>query len=148
MNSIFGKLISYLKFLKFYLFATFFGLITDLFTYSFARNYFDIIFSASISFFISQSVLFSILNIFQVRNIKKKRYAFQLQLLISIGTVFIHIIVLQFLDNNIFKIDNIIIEKIISEKNIYNFISKFIAACFGFIWTSTMLKKFIFKTKN
>jgi len=148
IDSVLGKLIGYLKFLKFYLIATFFGLITDLFTYSFARNYFDIVLSASISFLVSQIVLFSILNSLQTRKIKKASYAFPLQLFISVGTVIIHIIVLKFLDNNLIKIDNLMIQKIFHEKNLYNFISKFIAACIGFIWTSTMLRKFIFKPKN
>ena len=86
MHISFKNFLNYIKFLKFYLFATFFALITDLLTYSYLRNYFEIIFSAIISFISSQIILFSILSLFQRRKIKRKRYAFPVQILIGIGT--------------------------------------------------------------
>ena len=148
MTFLLNKVVSYLNFLRFYLIATFFGVIVDLVVYTYLRNYVSIISSAIISFILSQITVFSILNTLQYRKIKRKRYAFTIQSLIGLGTVSIHIIILKFLDSNIYLIEYFGIQNILKSKNLYSITSKFIAACFGFIWTSLMTRKFIFKPKK
>ncbi len=148
MSIFLNKIISYLIFLRFYLIATFFALIVDLSIYTYLRNHINIISSATISFILSQITVFSILNNLQIRKIKKKRYALTMQFLIGLGTVSIHIIVLKFLDSNLYLLGYLGIQNMIKNKNIYNFTSKFFAACIGFIWTSLMTRKFIFKPKK
>ena len=143
-----NKIISYLIFLRFYLIATCFGVIADLIIYTYLRNYINIIPSAIISFILSQITTFSILNTLQIRKIKRKRYALSIQFLIGLGTVSIHILILKFLDSNIYLIEYLGIQNLLKDKNLYSIITKFIAACFGFIWTSLMTRKFIFKPKN
>ncbi len=148
MSYFLNKILSYFIFLRFYLIATFFALISDLAIYTFLRNNINIIPSAIISFISSQIILFSILNYLQIRKIKRKRYALLLQFLICLGTLIIQILILKFLDSNIYLIQYIGIESLLKNKNLYNFITKFIASCFGFIWTSLMIRKFIFKQRN
>lgn len=148
MSFFLNKLISYLIFLRFYLIATFFAVIVDLTIYTYLRNHINIISSATISFIFGQITVFSILNALQIRKIKRKRYALTTQFLIGLGTVSIHIIILKFLDSNIYLIGYLGIDNILKNKNIYNLITKFIAACFGFLWTSLMTRKFIFKPKK
>ena len=147
MSYLLTKVISYFIFLRFYLIATFFGVIVDLVIYTYLRNYINIIPSATISFILSQTTAFSILNSLQVRKIRRKRYALTIQFLIGLGTVSIHIIILKFLDSNTHLIGYLGIQNILKDKNLYSIITKFIAACFGFIWTSLMTRKFIFKPK-
>ena len=148
MSFFLNKVISYLIFLRFYLIATFFALIVDLVIYTYLRNHINIIPSATTSFILSQITAFSILNNLQTRKIKRKRYALIIQFLIGLGTVSIHIIVLKFLDSNSYIIGNLGIQNLPNYKNLYNLVTKFISACFGFIWTSLMIRKFIFKPKN
>ena len=148
MSFFLNKLISYLIFLRFYLIATFFAVIVDLTIYTYLRNHINIISSATVSFIFGQITVFSILNALQIRKIKRKRYALTTQFLIGLGTVSIHIIILKFLDSNIYLIGYLGIDNILKNKNLYNLITKFIAACFGFLWTSLMTRKFIFKPKK
>ncbi len=147
MTFLFDKVVSYLIFLRFYLTATFFGVIVDLVIYTYLRNHINIISSATSSFILSQITVFSILNALQQRKIKRKRYALSIQFLIGLGTVSIHIIILKFLDSNIYLLGYFGMQNILNDKNLYSIASKFIAACFGFIWTSLMTRKFIFKPK-
>ncbi len=148
INFFLSRFSSYLIFLRYYLKATFLGLIVDLVLYTFLRNYVNIITSASISFIASQITLFTILNSLQVRKIRKKRYALPLQFLIGIVTISIHVVVLKFIDSNNYLIKYLNIQNIFLDKNLYNFITKFIAACVGFIWNSLMTRKFIFTPKR
>ena len=104
MSFFLNKLISYLIFLRFYLIATFFAVIVDLTIYTYLRNHINIISSATVSFIFGQITVFSILNALQIRKIKRKRYALTTQFLIGLGTVSIHIIILKFLDSNIYLI--------------------------------------------
>ena len=62
MSLLFNKIVSYINFLRFYLIATFFGVIVDLVVYTYSRNHINIISSAIISFILSQITVFSILN--------------------------------------------------------------------------------------
>ena len=148
MSFFLNKVISYFIFLRFYLIATFFAVIVDLVLYTYLRNYINIISSATISFIFGQITVFSILNTLQIRKIKRKRYALATQFLIGLGTVSIHIIILKFLDSNIYLIEYLGLQNILKNKNLYNLTTKFFAACFGFIWTSLMTRKFIFRPKN
>ena len=148
MSFFLNKVLSYFIFLRFYLIATFFSVIVDLVAYTYLRNHISIIASALISFIFGQITVFSILNVLQVRKIRRKRYAFTIQFLIGLGTVSIHILVLKFLDSNIYLLNYLGIQNIIEDKNLYNLITKFIAACIGFFWTSLMTRKFIFRPKN
>ena len=148
MSFFLNKVLSYFIFLRFYLIATFFSVIVDLFAYTYLRNHINIVASALISFIFGQITVFSILNVLQVRKIRRKRYAFTIQFLIGLGTVSIHILVLKFLDSNIYLLRYLGIQNIIQDKNLYNLITKFIAACIGFFWTSLMTRKFIFRPKN
>ena len=148
MSFFINKVVSYFIFLRFYLIATFFSVIVDLVAYTYLRNHISIIASALISFIFGQITVFSILNVLQVRKIRRKRYAFTIQFLIGLGTVSIHILVLKFLDSNIYLLRYLGIQNIIEDKNLYNLITKFIAACIGFFWTSLMTRKFIFRPKN
>ena len=147
MTFLFDKVVSYLIFLRFYLTATFFGVIVDLVIYTYLRNHINIISSATSSFILSQITVFSIINALQQRKIKRKRYALSIQFLIGLGTVSIHIIILKFLDSNIYLLGYFGMLNILNDKNLYSIASKFIAACFGFIRTSLMTRKFIFKPK-
>ena len=148
MSFLLNKIISYFVFLRYYLVSTFFGVVVDLFIYTYLRNQLNIISSASISFILSQITVFSILNTLQVRKIKRKRYALIFQFLIGLGTVSIHIMILKFLDSNFYLIGYLGMQNILNDKNMYSITTKFIAACFGFIWTSLMTKKFIFTQKK
>tara|TARA_B100000401_G_C52699167_1_gene668221 strand:+ start:187 stop:633 length:447 start_codon:yes stop_codon:yes gene_type:complete len=148
MSFLLNKIISYFVFLRYYLVATFFGVIVDLVIYTYLRNQLNIISSASISFILSQITVFSILNTLQLRKIKRKRYALIFQFLIGLGTVSIHIMILKFLDSNFYLIGYLGMQNILKDKNLYSITTKFIAACFGFIWTSLMTKKFIFTQKK
>ena len=58
MSFFLNKVVSYFIFLRFYLIATFFSVIVDLFAYTYLRNHINIIASALISFIFGQITVF------------------------------------------------------------------------------------------
>ena len=142
------KLKSYVNFLPSYLFATFFAFTFDIFTYTLIKPNLGINLSAFISFLGSQIILFSILRIRLKSKITKKRFAFPLQFLIGIGTITIHLIILNLLNLIIFRSNFIFINFFLNNKNLYNSSSKILAAIIGFFWTSSMTRKWIFTSKE
>ena len=132
MSFFINKVVSYFIFLRFYLIATFFSVIVDLVAYTYLRNHINIIASALISFIFGQITVFSILNVLQVRKNKKEKICFY-------NSVFdrprnsiysyprVKISGFKYLSIKLFSIQNII-----EDKNLYNLITKFIAACIGF----------------
>lgn len=139
---------SYLQFLPSYLIATSFALFFDVSAYTLLVPKFGINFSAFLTFIGSQLILFTILKLNLKSKIIRKRFAFPLQIFIGSITLVIHIIVLNILSIIVPKINIFFLQDLVNNEKIYNSSSKIFAACIGFLWTSTMTRKFIFTSNN
>ena len=78
----------------------------------------------------------------------KKRFALPLQVLIGIGTLSIHLVILNLLNLLISISEFNLINYFLKNENLFNSLSKILAAIFGFFWTSSMTRKFIFTSKK
>ena len=129
------------------MFATFFALLTDVSIYTLIKPKVGLNLAACISFLSSQVILFSILRYNQTSKINKKRHAFLIQVLIGLGTVIIHIVILNIITVITTYFDALLANQLVNNQALFNASTKILAACFGFLWTSTMIRKFIFTSK-
>ena len=139
---------SYLQFLPSYLIATSLALIFDVSAYTLLEPKFGINISAFLTFIGSQIILFTILKLNLKSKITRKRFALPLQICIGSITLLIHIIVLNILSMIVPKVNIFFLQEWVNNEKIYNSTSKIFAACIGFLWTSSMTRKFIFTSNN
>ena len=137
----------YMQFLRSYLFVSGFGLLVQLVIFTILRT--DL--GTNISFFVSYifGVLtsFFLLSTFFQNRIRKKRLAILLQFLIGLVTFLINIVVLNLIDFSFQFINYDLYINDLDRSHYYALFSKIIASCIGFIWTSSMTGKFLFKKK-
>ena len=145
-NKYFSKFINkkdisnYFKFFPFYLISSFIAFVTDASFYSFLRPKYGIVFAAINAFLAGTTILFFMLRLTNKSKIKSKRKGFLLQIFIGLGSLFINIFALFFID--------ILVEFIFQDSfqinSIYSFFTKIISGCFGFIWSSFLTSKYNF----
>ena len=130
-----------------YFISTFFALITDNLIYSLTKNIYGIFFSTIFAFILSQIVLYSFLRKLAKEKFRNRFKGFLVQILISIGTLIINLIVLNLIDY--FETNYSYYNFLNSTESslIYNSITKFIANGFGFLWTSILTSRFTFSSK-
>lgn len=148
MNFFFKNSINaYFKLMPSYFISTFFALITDNFIYTLTKNIYGIFFSTLFSFILSQIVLYSLLTKLAKEKFRNKFKGFLVQILISIGTLIINLIILNLI--NYFEIKYSYNDFLDFKENslIYTSLTKFIASGFGFLWTSLLTSKFTFSSK-
>ena len=140
------KVKNYIRFISRFSIASVSSFFIDIFTYAFLKQYLGINISALISFLTSQIILFLLLKIFLVSRKANNFKSFFILILIGLGSFLIHIVILNIIDLIIYH----------SYYNFYNqtyfnsktgaIVTKLICGVFGFLWSSTLINKKLFKT--
>ena len=133
---------SYIKFIPKFLTGSFCAFIIDNFIYSSLRPLLGINYSACVAFLAGATSLFIFLQISSVSKTSSKRKGFLILLAIGIGSLTINIILLNIIEKLLFGFISIPFE-----------INSFLAGCtklvsgfFGFIWSSYMTSRYLFKS--
>ena len=134
----------YIKFLPYYLFGSGTAFIIDLIVFTIFRGIFGPTISAIIAFTFGTFTLFTVLSTFLRGKFKRKRYGMLIQLLIGLVTLLINILVLNMIDFLCLRINYEFFIIHLDKSYFYAFLSKLIASCLGFFWTSVMTRKFLF----
>tara|TARA_B100000700_G_scaffold250950_1_gene281796 strand:+ start:120 stop:575 length:456 start_codon:yes stop_codon:yes gene_type:complete len=137
----------YLGFIPFYLIASGLAFIVDLTIFTLSRARIGTNNGAFISFIFGTFTSFSVLILITKYKLTKKRIGLVIHLIIGLGTLTINLIVLNTLDSFSQLIDYSFYINYLNKSNYYAFFSKIISGCIGFIWTSYMTSKLLFKKK-
>lgn len=147
-NKIYIYLKKYFKFIPFYLIGSGAAFIVDLIIFTFLRNSLGVNLSAIIAFFFGTITTFVVLSIVLQYRLKKKRVGILIQLFIGLGTLLINIIILNLIDFLLLKIDITLYQNILDKSRYYALITKTISSSIGFLWTSSLTGKYLFKQKE
>ena len=147
INKIKLVLKKYIEFVPFYLIASGFAFTIDITIFTFLRTSLGTNYSALISYFFGTITSFTILLLITKYRLNKKRFGLLIHLSIGLGTLIINLIVLNTIDY-ISQINNYILYiNTLNESHYYALITKLISNAIGFIWTSFMTGKLLFKKK-
>ena len=147
-NKISIYLKKYIKFIPFYLIGSGAAFTVDLIIFTFLRTSLGINLSAIIAFFFGTITTFVVLSIVLQYRLKKKRLGILIQLFIGFGTLLINIIILNLIDFILLKIDVVFYKNILNESHYYALVTKTISSSIGFLWTSSLTGKYLFKQKE
>ena len=140
-----SKLKKYINFIPFYLVGSGCAFTIDLIVFTLLRTSLGSNMSAVIAFIFGTITSFLVLsNILEYR-LRKKRIGIIIQLLIGLGTLFINIVVLNIIDYSSERINYELYINYLDKSHYYALFSKIIANCIGFLWTSSLTGKFLFK---
>ncbi len=137
----------YLEFIPYYLTGSGFAFAVDITIFTILRASLGTNLSAFISYIFGTITTFSILLIITRYRLSKKRFGLLIHLFIGLGTLIINLIVLNSIDYLIQEYNFELYKNILNRSNYYALICKFISSGIGFIWTSFMTGKFLFKKK-
>ena len=135
----------YLQFVPFYLVGSGCAFSVDLIIFTILRTNIGTNISAIISFIFGTITSFLVLSTILQFRLKKKRVGLLIQMLIGIGTLIINIIVLNIIDYISQFINYEFYINYLNKSHYYALLSKIIASCLGFLWTSSMTGKYLFK---
>ncbi len=136
---------NYLKFVPFYLTGSGFAFTVDITIFTLLRSDFGTNFSAFIAYFFGTITSFCILLLITTYRLNKKRFGILIHLLIGLGTLIINLIVLNSIDFIAQLYNQILYTEILNKSNYYALITKTISSGIGFLWTSYMTGKLLFK---
>ena len=137
----------YLVFVPFYLLSSGFAFAIDITIFTLLRSSFGTNYSAFIAYIFGTITSFSILSIITTYRLNKKRFGLIIHLIIGIVTLIINLIVLNSIDY-LFQMYNYhLYSNVLNRNNYYALITKIISSSIGFLWTSSMTRKFLFKNK-
>ena len=145
--SIKNRLKKYLNFLPFYLIGSGFAFTVDTTIFTLTRTSLGTNYSAFISYIFGTFTSFSVLLFITKYRLKKKRLGLLIHLIIGLGTLFINLIVLNSIDQVTQIYNYILYTNTLNKSNYYALFSKVISNGIGFLWTSYMTGKFLFKKK-
>ena len=137
----------YLEFIPFYLIGSGFAFTVDITIFTFLRTSFGTNYSAFISYIFGTITSFSILLIITKYRLNKKRFGLLIHLIIGIGTLIINLIVLNLIDNITQVYNYMLYTNTLNKSNYYALITKIISGGIGFLWTSYMTGKLLFKKR-
>tara|TARA_B100000579_G_scaffold432591_1_gene449692 strand:- start:220 stop:672 length:453 start_codon:yes stop_codon:yes gene_type:complete len=137
----------YLEFVPYYLTGSVFAFTVDLTIFTILRTSLGTNISAFISYIFGTITSFSILLILTKYRLNKKRFGFIIHLFIGLGTLIINLIVLNTIDYLTELYNYTLYTSILNKSNYYALITKTISSGLGFLWTSFMTGKFLFKKK-
>ena len=146
-NKISIYLKKYIKFIPFYLIGSGAAFTVDLIIFTFLRTSLGVNLSAIIAFFFGTITTFVVLSIILQYRLKKKRVGILIQLFIGLGSLIINIIILNLIDLILLKMDFALYKNILDKSHYYALITKTISSSIGFLWTSSLTGKFLFKQK-
>ena len=137
----------YIQFLPFYLSGSSLGILVHLVIFTILRTDLGTNISFLVSYVFGAFTSFFLFSTILKYRLKKKRLGILLQLLIGLVTFLINIIVLNLIDFSLQFINYELYINDLDNSYYYALFSKIIASCIGFIWTSSMTGKFLFKKK-
>ena len=144
-NQFISNLKKYIKFIPFYLVGSGCAFAIDLIVFTLLRTSFGSNISALIAFIFGTITSFLVLSTILEYRLSKKRIGIIIQLLIGLGTLLINIIVLNIIDYSAERINYELYINFLDKSHFYALFSKIIASCIGFLWTSSLTGKFLFK---
>ena len=149
MNFIFIKsgVRKYLEFIPFYLIGSGFAFAVDLIIFTLLRTSFGTNYSAFISYIFGTITSFSILLLITKYRLNKKRLGLVIHLAIGLGTLIINLVVLNLIEYFAQSYNYILYTNILNKSNYYALFIKIMSNGIGFIWTSYMTSRFLFKKK-
>ena len=137
----------YLDFVPFYLIGSGFAFTVDITIFTLLRANIGTNYSAFIAYIFGTITSFSILLTITKYRLNKKRFGLIIHIIIGFGTLIINLIVLNFIDHIIQFYNNILYYNTLNKSNYYALITKIISNGIGFLWTSYMTGKLLFKKK-
>ena len=137
----------YLEFVPFYLIGSGFAFTVDITIFTLLRANIGTNYSAFIAYIFGTITSFCILLTITKYRLNKKRFGLIIHLIIGLGTLIINLIVLNFIDYIIQFYNNILYYNTLNKSNYYALITKTISNGIGFLWTSYMTGKLLFKKK-
>ena len=137
----------YLEFVPFYLIGSGFAFTVDITIFTLLRANIGTNYSAFIAYIFGTITSFCILLTITKYRLNKKRFGLIIHLIIGLGTLIINLIVLNCIDNITQFYNNILYYNTLNKSNYYALITKIIANGIGFLWTSYMTGKLLFKKK-
>lgn len=140
-----SNLKKYIKFIPFYLVGSGCAFTIDLIIFTLLRTSLGSNMSAIIAFIFGTITSFLVLSSILEYRLRKKRIGIVIQLLIGLGTLLINILVLNIIDYTSEKINYELYINFLDKSHYYALFSKIIASCIGFLWTSSLTGKFLFK---
>ncbi len=147
MNKLRLRLKKYLEFIPFYLIGSGFAFTVDLSIFTLLRTSLGTNYSALIAFIFGTITSFSILLFITKYRLNRKRIGLLIHLLIGLGTLIINLIILNSIDNIAKLYNHFLYTEILNNSNLYAISTKVISSGIGFIWTSYMTGKLLFKKK-
>ena len=137
----------YLEFVPFYLIGSGFAFTVDLIIFTILRTNLGTTYSAFISYIFGTITSFIILLLITQYRLNKKRFGLLIHLAIGLGTLIINLIILNSIDY-IIQLNNYnFYTNTLNKSHYYALITKAISSGFGFIWTSFMTGKLLFRIK-
>ena len=137
----------YIEFIPFYLIGSGFAFTIDITIFTLLRANIGTNYSAFIAYIFGTITSFSILLTITKYRLDKKRFGLIIHLIIGLGTLIINLIVLNFIDYITQFYNNILYYNTLNKSNSYALITKIISNGIGFLWTSYMTGKLLFKKK-
>ncbi len=140
-----SQLRKYMNFIPFYLVGSGCAFTIDLIIFTFLRTSLGSNISAVIAFIFGTITSFLVLSSILEYRLRKKRIGIIIQLLIGLGTLLINIVVLNIIDYSSERINYELYINYLDKSHYYALFSKIIASCIGFLWTSSLTGKFLFR---
>ena len=137
----------YLEFVPFYLIGSGFAFTVDISIFTLLRVSLGTNYSAFISYIFGTFTSFSILLLITKYRLNKKRFGLLIHFIIGMGTLLINLVILNMIDNITQLYNYTLYINILNESRYYALITKVISGGIGFIWSSFMTGKFLFKKK-
>ena len=142
-----SKFTKYLEFIPFYLIGSGFAFTVDITIFTVLRSTLGTNLSAFISYIFGSITSFIVLLIITKYRLNKRRFGLLIHLIIGLGTLAINLIVLNSIDYILHLYNYTLYTNVLNESNYYALITKTVSSCIGFLWTSYMTGKFLFKKK-
>ena len=137
----------YLEFIPYYLIGSGLAFTVDLTIFTLLRSNFGTNYSAFIAYIFGTITSFSTLIFITRYRLRKKRIGILIHLLIGLGTLIINLIILNSIDFIIRFYNYSFYTETLNNNNYYALFTKATSSGIGFIWTSSMTQKLLFKKK-
>ena len=138
----------YLEFVPFYLIGSGFAFIIDITIFTLLRTNLGTNKSAFIAYLFGTITSFSVLLLITKYRLNKRRLGLLIHLIIGIGTLIINLLVLNSIDYITQLYNYILYTSTLNNSKLYALFTKFISSGVGFLWTSYMTGRFLFKKKR
>ena len=137
----------YLEFIPYYLVGSGFAFTIDLTVFTLLRSNAGTNISACIAYIFGTITSFSILLLISKYRLNKKRFGLLIHFIIGLGTLVINLLILNCIDYISELINYKLYVNTLNKSYFYALSTKAIASCIGFVWTSFMTGKFLFKKR-